>query len=134
MDKIGDLFFEAVFVLSVGGAVTLLFHYSWAMDDAIAVARDTVVGADDTMMEYHGDVASLEVTGADIFAMLLGDLEFPVTIDVTEGGTEKQVTFNPDDYNYKTASLSDYHFADKYVKQYHLGTDGKINSITFVRK
>ncbi len=66
--------------------------------------------------------------------MLLGDLEFPVTIDVTEGGTEKQVTFNPDDYNYKTASLSNYHFADKYVKQYHLGTDGKINSITFVRK
>ncbi len=134
MDKIGDLLFEAVCVLIFCGAVTLLFHYSRAMEDAIAVARDTVVGADDTMMEYHGDVASLEVTGTDIFAMLLGDLEFPVTIDVTEGGTEKQVTFNPDDYNYKTASLSNYHFADKYVKQYHLGTDGKINSITFVRK
>lgn len=134
MDKIGDFLFEAVCILIFCGAVTLLVHYSRAMEDTIAVARDTIVGADDTMTEYHDDVASLEVTGADVFAMLLGDLEFPVTIDVTEGGTEKQITFNPDDYNYKMASLSNYRFADKYAKQYHLGEDGKINSITFVRK
>lgn len=134
MDKIGDFLFEAVCVLVFCGAVTLLINFNDAMDDAIVVARDTVVGSDDTMTEYRDDVASLEITGADVFAMLLGDLEFPVTIDVIEGGTAKQITFNPDDYNYKTASLSSYHFADEYIKQYHLGTDGKISSISFVRK
>ena len=70
---------------------------------------------------------------AEVQALFLGELEFDIDIDLASGGAWSTVSFTKTAYNFETADISSYVFANRYSKAYLVDEHGAITKIIYRR-